>query len=363
MSLSGLGFALARPLLHGMDAEQAHRLTIRTLSCLPPAAPAPRHPLLAQRLFGLDFPNPLGLAAGFDKNAEVPAQMLGLGFGFVEVGTVTPLPQEGNARPRLFRLTQDHAVINRMGFNNEGHGAVFRRLRDRKPGGIVGVNIGANKDSADRAADYVAGLAVFAELASYLTINISSPNTPGLRGLQSAAELQRLLERLNAARSGFDKPVPMFLKIAPDLGDDEISDIARCCSGGAVDAIIISNTTVSRPPLNSPLAGEIGGLSGRPLRLLSTQALARFYQASGGAIPLIGAGGIEDAQSAFEKILAGASLLQVYSALVYRGPGLVQDVLEGLPRLLAERNFASLAAARGADADRLATRPGPADRS
>ncbi len=362
MSLARLGFALSRPLLYSLDAEQAHRLTIKALSCLPSAAPPAPHPQLSQKLFGLDFPNPIGLAAGFDKNAEVPDQMLGLGFGFVEVGTVTPRPQDGNPKPRLFRLSEDQAVINRMGFNNEGHGAVRRRLQARAAHrGIVGVNIGANKDSADRMADYVSGLVAFAELAGYFTINISSPNTPGLRNLQSTDELQKLLERLNAARAAFSKPVPMFLKIAPDLGNDELQDIARCCAGGAVDAVIISNTTLSRPALRSPHRSETGGLSGRPLRSLSTQALARFFLASKGKIPLIGVGGIEDAASAFEKILAGASLLQVYSALVYRGPVLVKDVLSGLPVLLASRGFASLAEARGADAP--ATRLDPADRT
>ncbi len=363
MSLAAIGFALSRPLLHSLDAEQAHRLTIKTLSCLPVAAPSAPHPQLSQKLFGLDFPNPLGLAAGFDKNGEVPDRMLGLGFGFVEVGTVTPHPQEGKPRPRLFRLSEDQAVINRMGFNNEGHGAVLRRLREKGHAGIVGVNIGANKDSNDRIADYVAGLAVFAELASYFTINISSPNTPGLRGLQSADELQKLLERLNAARASFTKPVPMFLKIAPDLGDEELQDIARCCTDDAVDAVIISNTTLSRPVLRSSHRNETGGLSGRPLRSLSTQILARFFLASGGKIPLIGVGGIEDAASAFEKILAGASLLQIYSALVYRGPVLIRDVLDGLPKLLAARSFTSLAEARGADASVLATRQDPADRT
>lgn len=362
MSLADLAFKAARPLLHGLDAETAHRLTIRALSCLPVMAPPASHPQLAQKLLGLDFPNPLGLAAGFDKNGETPGQMLGLGFGFVEMGTVTPHPQAGNPRPRIFRLSEDLAVINRMGFNNEGHGAVFRRLRQRKPGGIVGVNIGANKDSGDRIADYVAGLAVFAELASYFTINISSPNTPGLRTLQSTDELRKLLERLNAARAGFPRPVAMALKIAPDLSDGELQDIATCCAGGAVDAVIISNTTISRPALRSPHRNEAGGLSGRPLRPLSTQALARFFLASEGKIPLIGAGGIADAESAFEKILAGASLLQVYSALVYRGPGLVREVLDGLPGLLAAHGFKALAQARGAGAERLATRPDPADR-
>ena len=363
MSLAGSLFPLARPLLHGLDAEQAHRLSIRALSCLPAGAPALPHPQLHQRLFGLDFPNPLGLAAGFDKNAEVPDQMLGLGFGFVEVGTVTPRPQDGNPRPRLFRLTEDEAVINRMGFNNEGHGAVFKQLRARSGRGIVGVNLGANKESADRIADYVAGIAVFAELARYFTINISSPNTPGLRGLQSADELQRLLERLNVARAGLGKSIPMLLKIAPDLEDPELEDIVRCCANGAVDAVIISNTTISRPRLSSRFAGETGGLSGKPLRPLATRTLARFFQMSGGAIPLIGVGGIHDAESAFEKILAGANLLQLYSALVYGGPALIQAILEGLPRLLAAHGLATLAEARGKDAAKLATTPVPADRS
>jgi dihydroorotate dehydrogenase len=363
MSLAGLAFNLARPLLHRLDAEQAHKLTLRTLSCLPAAPPPAPHPELSQKLFGLNFANPLGLAAGFDKNAEVPDQMLGLGFGFAEVGTVTPRPQDGNPRPRLFRLSEDLAVINRMGFNNAGHGAVLQRLSQRKQQGIVGVNIGANKDASDRIADYVAGLAVFADLASYLTINISSPNTPGLRGLQSADELRELLARLNGARAGFAKPVPMFLKIAPDLGDDELRDIAICCAGSAVDAVIISNTTVSRPALRSQHRNESGGLSGRPLRPLATQALARFFLLSEGKIPLIGVGGIEDAATAFEKILAGASLLQVYSALVYRGPGLISDVLDGMPKLLSARGFTSLAEARGAEAALFSTRSGPADRT
>jgi dihydroorotate dehydrogenase len=354
MMLADLAFNLGRPLLYSLDAEQAHRLTIRALSCLPAGTQPAPHPQLAQKLFGLDFANPLGLAAGFDKNAEVPDQMLGLGFSFVEVGTVTPCPQEGNPRPRLFRLSEDAGVINRMGFNNEGHGAVFRKLRGRKSQGIVGVNIGANKDASDRIGDYVAGLVVFAELASYFTINISSPNTPGLRGLQSADELQKLLERLNAARAGFAKPVPMFLKIAPDLSEDELQDIARCCAGGAVDAVIVSNTTVSRPALRSAHRNETGGLSGRPLRPLATQTMARFFLMSSGKIPLIGVGGIED---------AGALLLQVYSALVYRGPALIRHVVDGLPKLLSARGFSSLAAARGADAALLATTRDPADKT
>jgi dihydroorotate dehydrogenase len=362
MNLARLGFALTRPLLHSLEAERAHGFTIKCLSCLPAGVPSPPHPLLKQTFCGLDFPNPLGLAAGFDKNAEVPDQALSLGFGFTEVGTVTPRPQEGNQRPRLFRLGEDRAVINRMGFNNQGHGAAVARLSRRRYEGIVGINLGANKDSADRVADYVAGLAAFAGLASYFTINISSPNTPGLRRLQSTEELRKLLDRLNTSRSRLDPSVPMFLKIAPDLGDENLEDVARCCAGGAVDAVIIGNTTIARPVLRSAHRGETGGLSGRPLRPFATRTLARFFQACGGVIPLIGAGGIEDAESAFEKILAGASLLQIYSALIYRGPALIGDILDGLPKLLSARGFTSIAGARGADATRLATIQVPEDR-
>jgi dihydroorotate dehydrogenase len=354
-------FKLARPLLHAMDAETAHGLTITALRCLPLVAPPASDPMLRQNLFGLDFPNPLGLAPGFDKNAEVPDQMLSLGFGFAEVGTVTPRAQVGNPRPRLFRLVEDEAVINRMGFNNEGHGPAFTRLRDRKAKGIVGVNLGANKDSIDRIADYVAGIAVFAELADYITINISSPNTPGLRGLQSAAELQTLLARLNEARASLSRKLPMLLKIAPDLSEAEMKDIASCCKDGAVDGVIISNTTLSRPALKSRQANETGGLSGRPLTALANRRLAQFYQYTDGLIPLVGVGGIHDAASAFERILAGASLVQVYSALVYRGPALVRDIVDGLPRLLRTRGFNSLAAARGSEAKLIATRSDPAD--
>jgi dihydroorotate dehydrogenase len=348
-------FRLGKPLLHALDGETAHGLTLKALSLLPPTAPPADDPILRQNLFGLDFPNPLGLAPGFDKNAEVPDQMLSLGFGCVEVGTVTPRAQAGNPRPRLFRLVEDEAVINRMGFNNAGHGPAFKRLRDRKSKGIVGVNLGANKDSADRMADYVAGIAVFAELADYITINISSPNTPGLRGLQSAEELATLLARLNAARASLSRKLPMLLKIAPDLSDPEMRDIASCCAGGAVDGVIISNTTLQRGALASRHRGETGGLSGKPLRALATQKLAQFYQYTDGKIPLVGVGGICDAASAFERILAGASLLQVYSALVYQGPHLIRDINDGLPKLLRAHGFQNLAAARGTEAARLAT--------
>lgn len=326
MSLARLGFGLARPVLHAMDAESAHRLTIKSL-----AAGLAGHQSVSRlpvKLFGLEFPTPLGLAPGFDKNAEVPDAMLALGFGFVEIGTVTPKPQSGNPRPRLFRLVEDQAIINRMGFNNEGHDVVLVRLEARRnKGGIIGVNIGANKDSDDRIEDYVLGLKRFSSLASYITINISSPNTPGLRNLQGREELKQLLDRLNAARRN---KTPMLLKIAPDLSDEDLGDVAELTSGGAVDGIIISNTTLSRQNLRSPLADETGGLSGKPLFDLSTQKLQLFHQMTSGRIPLIGAGGIQDVATARTKLAAGASLLQLYSGLVYRGPGLVKDILDGL---------------------------------
>ncbi len=354
MSLSRLGFATARPFLMALDAEQAHRATIRALSCLPRGNARPADACLHQNVFGLAFPNPLGLAPGFDKNAEVPEAMLGLGFGFVEVGTITPRPQAGNPRPRLFRLAEDRAVINRMGFNNEGHVAALERLSLRPRSGIVGVNIGANKDSADRIADYVAGITCFNAVADYITVNISSPNTPGLRGLQSAAELESLLTRLNATRSGQARRVPMLLKIAPDLLDEELADIAACCSNGAVDGVIISNTTLSRAGLRSPHATQAGGLSGRPLRKLSTRQLAKFYLLTKGELPLIGVGGIEDAASALEKIEAGATLIQLYSALVYEGPGLIKTILDGLTHALQDRGLNSLSKLRGSKAATLA---------
>ncbi|MDE2384150.1 MAG: quinone-dependent dihydroorotate dehydrogenase [Alphaproteobacteria bacterium] len=331
-----LAFDLARPLLHALEAEQAHRLTIKALKHGPRLGPGPiTSPALQRKVFGLEFPNPLGLAPGFDKNAEVPDAMLAQGFGFVEIGTVTPLPQAGNARPRLFRLVEDEAVINRMGFNNEGHAAVLQRLVARQArGGIVGVNIGANKDSADRAGDYVKGLEVFSEVASYLTINISSPNTPGLRNLQGKADLQVLLDRLNKARK---TRVPMLLKIAPDMPLADLQDIADVCLTGAVDGVIISNTTITRPALHSAHGQELGGLSGKPLFELSTLRLSQFHAMTGGRIPLIGVGGISDAATALEKFRAGASLVQLYSALVYQGPRLIGEICAGLDEAFSKR--------------------------
>ncbi|MGQ0484080.1 MAG: quinone-dependent dihydroorotate dehydrogenase [Hyphomicrobiales bacterium] len=353
MTLAGIAFPLLRPLLHALDAETAHGLTVKLLKLMPPAALGPRDSRLAVSAFGLHFPNPLGLAAGFDKNAEVPDAMLAQGFGFAEVGTLTPRPQSGNPRPRLFRLAEDRAVINRTGFNNEGHAAALARLAARRRGAKpVGVNLGANKDSSNRIADYVAGIEAFSEIADYLAINISSPNTPGLRSLQSRAELQSLLARLNEARAQQTRRPPMLLKIAPDLRGDELEDIARCCGGGTVDGIIVSNTTIARPPLKSRHAQESGGLSGAPLFELSTRQLARLYLLTDGRIPLVGAGGIGDAETAWAKILAGATLLQLYSALVYRGPGLVAEIVEGLSARL-RREGSTLAAIRGRDASAL----------
>jgi len=356
MNLFNFGFRIVRPLLHGMDAETAHGLTVMALkSGLAGSSRTSSPSNLAISCFGLNFENPLGLAAGFDKNAEVPDAMLGLGFGFVEVGTVTPRPQAGNPKPRLFRLSEDQAVINRMGFNNEGHAAILQRLRRRKAkSGILGVNIGANKDSADRVSDYVAGISAFSDVANYFTINISSPNTPGLRNLQSLGELRTLLKRLNEARESQKQRVPMLLKIAPDLQDDEIKDIAGCCVNSVVDGVIISNTTISRPKLQSPHAQETGGLSGAPLFDLSTRQLARFYSLTRGKVPLIGAGGISNAEQAWSKICAGAPLLQLYSALVFQGPELLQEILLGLSRKLAGKKFASLSDAVGSSAEQIA---------
>ncbi|HEX8239137.1 MAG TPA: quinone-dependent dihydroorotate dehydrogenase [Allosphingosinicella sp.] len=338
-------YPLLRPLIFALDAERAHRLTIRALGAVPPGAPAKEDPRLAVRVAGLDFPNPVGLAAGFDKDAEVHARMLGFGFGFVEVGTLTPRPQAGNPRPRLFRLAEDRAVINRMGFNNGGFEAAGKRLSARRRG-IVGVNIGANKDSADRIADYAAGVREMAPLADYLTINVSSPNTPGLRALQDRGALAELLAAVGEVRSGV---APVFLKVAPDLEADEIDDIARALFESKMDGLIVANTTVSRPPLRSKLGGEAGGLSGAPLKDLALRRLKDFRTATGGALPLIAVGGIESGADAYARIRAGASLVQLYTALVYHGPGVARSIARELRSLLAGDGFATVAEAIGAD--------------
>lgn len=338
-------YPLLRPFAFALDAERAHRLTIRALRAVPPGEPAKEDRRLAIRIAGLDFPNPVGLAAGFDKDAEVHRQMLGFGFGFVEVGTLTPLPQAGNPRPRLFRLAEDRAVINRMGFNNSGFEPAKARLERRRKG-IVGVNVGANKDSADRIADYVAGVREMAPLADYLTVNISSPNTPGLRDLQDPGALRELLAAIGQARTGGS---PIFLKVAPDLEPNEIDAVASAAVEARMDALIVANTTVSRPPLRSRHSGEAGGLSGVPLKALALQRLKDFRAATGGSIPLIAVGGIENGVDAYARIRAGASLVQLYTALVYQGPGIARAIVSELKSLLARDGFSSLDEAVGAD--------------
>lgn len=352
-------FDLLRPAIFSLDAERAHRLAINALKLrarLPHLSQraAMATPNSSIRVAGLDFPNPVGVAAGFDKNGEVPAALLGAGFGFVETGSITPRPQEGNPRPRLFRLVEDEAVINRLGFNNDGLEAALVRLgkfaqrrQNRKGGGLLGVNVGANKDSADRVADYLAGIAAFAPVADYIAVNISSPNTPGLRNLQDAGELDALLGAIAASRGPHDPPI--FLKVAPDLEDGDEERIVRAALDHSIDALIVSNTTISRPALHSPFAHETGGLSGAPLRPLALSRLRRFRAASEGAIPLIGVGGISSGADAWARIRAGASLVQLYSALVYRGPGLGRRIVRDLERAMIAEGFASLAEAVGSE--------------
>ncbi len=350
-------FRLAGPLVRLFPAERAHGLTVAALRHgLVPRQPACNDPCLAMRLWGIDFPNPLGLAAGFDKNAEVPDAMLAQGFGFVEIGSVTPRPQPGNPRPRLFRLTADRAVINRMGFNNEGLEAVAARLAARPRRGVVGANLGKNKDTVDAAADYEKGVAALGPLADYLVINVSSPNTPGLRALQGREPLAELVGRTRRAVQALPVPVPLLLKIAPDLTLEDVRDIAEVAlEEGALDGLIVSNTTIARPAsLVSPQLSETGGLSGAPLFRPSTEMLRQVYRLTEGRLPLIGVGGIASAEEAYEKIRAGASLLQLYSALVYQGPPLVTRIKRGLAAALRRDGFAHLRDAVGIDAGRKA---------
>ena len=331
-----------RPLLFALDAERAHALTLKALGVrakLPYPASKP-DPRLATRIGGLVFANPLGVAAGLDKDGVAIEGLFGLGFGAVEMGTLTPLPQSGNPKPRLFRLVADRAVINRMGFNNGGLEAGLVRARAAGRGqGRLGINVGANKDATDRVADYVAGVRAAAPIADYVTINISSPNTPGLRDLQHGAALDALLAACTAARG----TTPLFLKIAPDLDTAAIDGIVRAAIDHRLDAIIMGNTTISRPPLRSPHAGETGGLSGAPLAMLARQRIADVRRASGGGIALIAAGGIANGAEAYARIRAGASLVQLYSALVFEGPGLARRILRDLDALLARDGFASVA--------------------
>ena len=341
-------FDLVRPAIFALDPERAHRLTINGLKALPPGTPPGSDPALATQVAGIHFPNPVGLAAGYDKDAEVPDAMLGFGFGSVEIGSVTPRPQAGNPKPRLFRLVEDEAVINRMGFNNAGAAAALSRLRKRagRPG-VVGVNIGANKDSEDRIADYAKMTQLMAPLASYLAVNISSPNTPGLRALQDEGALTALLDAVFEAR-GSDGP-PVFLKVAPDLEPADIDAIARIAIESGLSALIVSNTTIARPDLASPHRIESGGLSGAPLRDLALQRIRDFRKATGGRIPLIGVGGIASAKDAWARIKAGASLVQLYSALVYEGPGLPRRINEGLLAAMQREGYSTIAEAVGSE--------------
>ena len=361
----GLLDRLARRLLYALDPEDAHRLAIRMLQLAPLPPASADDSRLATRVFGLNFSNPIGIAAGFDKHAEIPDALLRAGFGFVEVGTVTPLPQAGNPRPRLFRLDADQAVINRLGFNSEGADAVLRRLAARAgAGGIVGINVGANKDSADRVADYVRLIEKFAAVASYVTVNISSPNTPGLRDMQQADVLDDLLARVIDVRERVTKnagPTPVLLKIAPDLSLADLDDVVGIARARRVDGMIIGNTTVTRPAgLRDAQSREAGGLSGRPLLPLADRMLAETYVRVEGVFPLVGAGGIDSGTSALSKIRAGATLVQIYSGLVFRGPGLVGEIKVALLAALERDGAQNVADYVGADAAAVTAEAWPA---
>ncbi len=350
-------YPLVGSFLRLLDPETAHRCTVNALrSGIPLGRAGLDDARLNTRALGRDFPNPVGLAAGFDKNAEVPDAMLRLGFSFVEIGSVTPLAQPGNPRPRLFRLPEDRAVINRNGFNNDGLDVVEARLRKRhNRGGILGANVGANKNSADRIGDYVTGVRRLAGLAEYLTINISSPNTPGLRDLQGREALDELLGRIVAARAEVSpegrEPVPLLVKIAPDLDQEGREIIAEAALRHAIDGMIISNTTIARPPLKGRHRDEVGGLSGAPLMGPSTDLLGEMYKMTGGRITLIGVGGISSGADAYAKIRAGATLVQLYTALVYAGPALVGRIKSDLAALLDGDGFDCVNDAVGVDID------------
>jgi len=358
-------FSFARPVLFALAPEDAHEVTLKSLERgLHPRAGGPDDTRLALTLWGLPFPNPVGIAAGFDKDARVPDAVLAMGCGFAEIGTVTPRPQSGNPHPRVFRLVEDGAVINRLGFNNGGHEAALARLNRRARRGIVGVNIGANKDSSDRTGDYVAGLEKFYGVASYFTVNISSPNTPGLRDLQAPAALDELLGRVMEARAakiaagGPSRPV--VVKIAPDISEDDLAPICERLVAHKADGIAVSNTTLARGGLKAVRhAQEAGGLSGRPLFHRSTVILARVYQLTGGKVPLIGIGGIDSAGAAVAKIEAGASLIQLYTGLIYEGPGLIQRIKSGLVAAVARAGQSSIEGLAGTRATEWAAKPIP----
>jgi dihydroorotate dehydrogenase len=353
-SMSSMGYRIARPLLRCIDPETAHRATIWALKAglVRGVGMQPDDPILRCRLWDVDFPNPLGLAAGFDKNAEVADAMLALGFGFVELGTVTPRPQPGNPRPRLFRLYEDEGVINRFGFNSAGLAAFTERLAQRKRAGIVGANVGKNRETEDAATDYVIGVAAVAPLADYIVINVSSPNTPGLRALQQRAQIEALITRVLAARASAAaaRLPPILAKVGPDLTDQQLADIAEVALATRLDGLIISNTTVERPQsLRSAHAKEAGGLSGRPLFQAATACLARAYRLTAGRIPIVGCGGVASGADAYAKIRAGASLVQLYTALVFQGPELVARIKQDLAARLRADGFGAVAEAVGSD--------------
>jgi dihydroorotate dehydrogenase len=359
--MAGYGLVSAA-MFRAVDAERAHGLAVRALRA--GVVPRPRVPSddrLHVRAIGLDFPNPIGMAAGFDKDAQVPDALLRLGFGFAEVGTITPHAQAGNPQPRMFRLPEDGAVINRLGFNNQGHAAAlgFLGRRAGRPG-VVGVNVGANKDAADRSADYVAGIRAFAAVASYFTVNVSSPNTPGLRDLQAAGALDELLARVvdarDAASAAHGRPVPVLLKVAPDLDDEQLTDIARIVTARRIDGLVVSNTTTARPPLAGAAALESGGLSGRPLFDRSTIVLARLRCLVGAELPIIGVGGVTTGQDAFHKIAAGATLVQLYTAMIYRGPWIAAHLARELLAALDARGARSVSALTSTAAEDWAAR-------
>ena len=355
-------YALSRPLLFVIPPEEAHELTLKLLeSGVFVRCKQSSDPKLAVQIAGLSFPNPVGIAAGFDKNARVPDASLALGCGFAEIGSVTPLAQSGNPKPRVFRLVSDGAIINRLGFNNEGHDAALARLKKRSPGGIVGVNIGANKDAADRIADYVSGIKTFYDAASYFMVNISSPNTTGLRKLQDPSSLDVLLARIMDTRKALiaeGKPQrPVFVKIAPDIGEDEIEPICSQLTAHGVDGIAVSNTTLSRPGLFGPSSREGGGLSGKPLFHRSTVMLARVHQATKGSIPLIGIGGIDSGETALAKIEAGASLIQLYTGLIYQGVGLIGQIKSHLSQAISLAGATSISELTGKRAAEWANKP------
>jgi dihydroorotate dehydrogenase len=346
-----------------LDPEKAHELSLRALESGVYPRGGQDDPRLAQTICALRIPNPLGMAAGFDKDARVPGALLGMGFGFTEIGTVTPSPQPGNPRPRVFRLIRERGVINRLGFNSGGHDAALARLQKR-PSGVIGVNIGANKDSADPIEDYVLGLRRFNPFADYFTVNISSPNTPGLRDLQAPDRLNVLLERImreRAALTGAGQPSrPVFVKLAPDIHDDDLAAVVACLQANSVDGIILTNTTISRAEIpQSTYRGEAGGLSGKPLFVRSTRMLARVHLLTDGKMPLIGVGGVSSAETALAKIQAGASLIQLYTGMIYEGHALLTRIKTGLAEAIDKAGASSLDDLRGVNAERWASMPLP----